>query len=86
MGKFIEQRRFYRAKSFINLPLLFILIFFGIMFKGRFFGPRTYSQMMDENIQRLNRIEGHLERMAISTELIATELKALANRLPDRER
>ncbi len=55
------------------------------MFKGKFFGQRNYSQMMDENMQRLNRIEGHLERMAVSTEQIATELKTLVYRLPDRE-
>jgi uncharacterized protein YoxC len=63
------------------LPLVVIVIFLGMMFKGKFFGPRTYSQMMDENIQRLKRIEGHLERMATSTEQIATELKTLVNRL-----
>jgi hypothetical protein len=67
------------------LPLVFIVIFLGFMLKGRFFGQRNYSQMMDENMQRLNRIEGHLERMATSPEQIATELKALANRLPARE-
>jgi len=67
------------------LPLVFLVIFFGFMLKGRFFGQRNYGQMMDENIQRLNRIEGHLERMAASTEQIATELKALVNRLPNRE-
>jgi len=64
---------------------VFIIGFFGIMFKGKFFGQRNYSQMMDENMQRLNRIEGHLERMAVSTEQIATELKTLVYRLPDRE-
>jgi len=68
------------------LPLVLLAIFFGLMFKSKLFGPRTYSQMMDENMQRLNRIEGHLQRMATSTEQIATELKNLANRLPDRER
>jgi len=64
---------------------VFIIGFFGIMFKGKFFGQRNYSQMMDENMPRLNRIEGHLERMAVSTEQIATELKTLVYRLPDRE-
>lgn len=62
------------------LPLVILALFFGFLFRGRLFGQRTYGQMMDENIQRLNRIEGHLERVASSTEQIAAELRTLAKR------